>query len=119
MDFGDTNANPCLASLDSACFIMDRARHVSIDGSSVEKLIKTIIATSAVSRSVPKRSVLLFCLDILCNNGWKMFNKRMNGIEYRPVERKRPTDDRLVRVCSYLLHLRFDTLNFCIIEFLD
>lgn len=39
---GETNEESCLTPLDSARFIMERAEHVSINLSSIEKLSKTV-----------------------------------------------------------------------------
>jgi len=40
---GETNEQSCLSPLDSARFIMDRAKHVSIDISALEKLSSQVV----------------------------------------------------------------------------
>jgi hypothetical protein len=67
---GETNEESCLSPLDSARFIMERARHVSINLPSLQKL-STTVCFSFYYLILNKKN---FCLDIICNDGWRMFN---------------------------------------------
>ncbi len=67
----ETNEQCCLSPLDSAKFIMERSKHVSIDIHALQKLSKIVFYFYSIFNI---KNSMKFCLDILCNDGWTVFN---------------------------------------------